>query len=124
MSSDAMATTARAAGGGPARSRAAVLKRLRGTASLVLRYAVAAAAIGLAWELFSVRFDSPVLFPGPAKTAARAIELIEDGRLQGDILISLQRILIGFAVGSVIGALAGLAMGSSRLDRRPLPAAG
>ena len=115
-SSDALAATARAAGsGGAARTRAAMMKRVRATASLVLRYAVAAAAIGLAWELFSVRFDSPVLFPGPARTAARAVELIEEGRLQGDILISLQRIVIGFAVGSLIGALAGLAMGSSRL---------
>jgi len=110
-----MATAAGpAARSGAARTKA-VLKRLRGTASLVLRYAVAAIAIGLAWELFSVRFDSPVLFPGPAKTAARAAELIEEGRLQADILASLQRILIGFAIGSLIGALAGLAMGSSRL---------
>lgn len=114
-SSDALAATARSGGGGAARTRAAVFRRLGGTASLVLRYAVAAAAIGLAWELFSVRFDSPVLFPGPAKTAARAIELIEEGRLQADILASLRRILIGFAIGSLIGALAGLAMGSSRL---------
>lgn len=111
-----MATTAGADDSGrAARARASMLRRLGGTASLVLRYAIAAAAIGLAWELFSVRFDSPVLFPGPAKTATRAIELIEEGRLQTDILVSLQRILIGFAVGSVIGALAGLAMGSSQL---------
>lgn len=111
-----MATTAGADDSGrAARARAAMLRRLGGTASLVLRYAIAAAAIGLAWELFSVRFDSPVLFPGPAKTATRAIELIEEGRLQADILVSLQRILIGFVVGSVIGALAGLAMGSSQL---------
>lgn len=115
-SSEAMATTAGADDSGrAARARAAMLRRLGGTASLVLRYAIAAAAIGLAWELFSVRFDSPVLFPGPAKTATRAIELIEEGRLQADILVSLQRILIGFVVGSVIGALAGLAMGSSQL---------
>ncbi len=115
-SSDTMATTVQAGdGGGPARTRSAVLKQVRGTVSLVLRYTVAAVAIGLAWELFSMRFDSPVLFPGPAKTAARALELIEEGRLQADILASLQRILIGFAIGSLIGALAGLAMGSSRL---------
>jgi NitT/TauT family transport system permease protein len=116
MTSDAMATTAGAVdNNGPARTRAAVLKRVRSTASLLLRYTVAAVVIGLAWELFSTRFDSPVLFPGPGKTAARALELIEEGRLLSDILISLQRIMIGFAVGSLIGALAGLAMGSSRL---------
>lgn len=116
MNADATVTTVGAVdNGGAARMRTAMLKRVRGTASLLLRYAVAAVAIGLAWELFSVRFDSPVLFPGLGKTAARAVELIEEGRLLADILVSLQRILIGFAVGSLIGALAGLAMGSSRL---------
>jgi len=114
MSSGFDAMTAAADAGRPPRS-GAMLKRAHGAASLVLRYAVAAAAIGLAWQLFSVRFDSPVLFPGPAKTVERAIELIGEGRLQADILVSLQRILIGFAIGSLIGALVGLAMGSSRL---------
>jgi NitT/TauT family transport system permease protein len=94
---------------------ARALPHLRDAASLLLRYGAAALVIGLAWHIFSVRFDSPVLFPGPMKAAERALELIEEGRLQADILISVQRILIGFAIGSLIGALAGLAMGSSRL---------
>ena len=89
--------------------------RLQTALSILLRYVVAAAAIVVAWHIFSVRFDSPVLFPGPAKTAERALELIAEGRLQGDILASVQRIFIGFAVGSLIGALLGLAMGSFRM---------
>jgi NitT/TauT family transport system permease protein len=89
--------------------------RLQTALSIFLRYVVAAAAIVVAWQIFSVRFDSPVLFPGPAKTAERALELIAEGRLQGDILASVQRIFIGFAVGSFIGALLGLAMGSFRV---------
>ena len=90
-------------------------RRLLGGLSIFARFAVAAAAIVLAWQLFSVQFDSPVLFPGPAKTAERAVELIREGRLQADILASLQRIVIGFAIGSLIGASIGLAMGSFRL---------
>lgn len=89
--------------------------RLLGALSILARFTVAAAAILLAWQIFSVQFDSPILFPGPAKMAARAVELISEGRLQGDILASLQRIVIGFAIGSLIGASVGLAMGSFRL---------
>jgi NitT/TauT family transport system permease protein len=90
-------------------------RRLLGALSIILRFSVAAAAIVLAWQLFSVEFDSPILFPGPAKMATRAVELIREGRLQADTLASLQRIVIGFAIGSLIGAAVGLAMGSFRL---------
>lgn len=90
-------------------------RRLLAALSIVLRFSVAAAAIVLAWQLFSAQFDSPILFPGPAKMAARAVELIREGRLQADTLASLQRIAIGFAIGSLIGAAVGLAMGSFRL---------
>lgn len=118
--SDANATraTTGAAGIAPGLARPigrAGLRRLQGALSLVLRYVVATAAIVLAWHVFSVEFDSPILFPGPMKTAERAIELIDEGRLQGDILISLQRIFLGFVIGSFIGAVVGLAMGSFRI---------
>jgi len=90
-------------------------RRLLVGLSILARFSVAAAVIVLAWQIFSVSFDSPVLFPGPLKTAARAVELIREGRLQADILASLQRIVVGFAIGSLIGAIVGLAMGSFRI---------
>jgi ABC-type nitrate/sulfonate/bicarbonate transport system permease component len=90
-------------------------RRLLGGLSIFARFAVAGVVIVLLWQVLSAQFGSPVLFPGPAKTAARGLELIAEGRLQGDILASLQRIFIGFAVGSLIGAGVGLAMGSFRI---------
>jgi NitT/TauT family transport system permease protein len=90
-------------------------RRMLAGLSLFARFSIAAAAIVLAWQVFSVQFDSPVLFPGPLKTAQRAIDLIQEGRLQGDILASLRRIAAGFFIGSFIGAAIGLAMGSFRV---------
>ncbi|MGH8432111.1 MAG: hypothetical protein ACREUF_17085, partial [Solimonas sp.] len=96
---NAARTATRAAGIAPGLARPigrARLRRLQGALSVVLRYVVATVAIVVAWHVFSVEFDSPILFPGPMKTAERALELIGEGRLQGDILISLQRIFVGF----------------------------
>lgn len=90
-------------------------RRVLGGLSILARFTVAATAIVLAWQIFSVQFDSPILFPGPAKAAARAVELVREGRLQADIVASLQRIVSGFVIGSLIGASVGLAMGSFRL---------
>lgn len=89
--------------------------RARAALSLLSRYTIAIVVIAGAWHVAAEQFDSPILFPGPLKTLDKAIELVSEGRLQGDILASLQRILVGFLVGSLIGAVVGLAMGSFRL---------
>lgn len=87
----------------------------RAAFSLTCRYGIAAVVIAGAWHVASDQFDSPVLFPGPLKTIDKAIELVSEGRLQADILASLQRIFAGFLVGSLIGSVIGLLMGSFRL---------
>ena len=66
------------------------------------------------WDFASRAFDVPVLFPGPLSTWDKAIQLIADGQLQADILISLWRITVGFVVGSLLGMTLGLMMGLSR----------
>ncbi|HKU93915.1 MAG TPA: ABC transporter permease [Vineibacter sp.] len=91
------------------------LTQSRAAFSLICRYAIAAAAITGAWYVASEQFDSPILFPGPLKTLDKAIELVSEGRLQADILASLQRIFAGFLIGSLVGSVIGLAMGSFRL---------
>lgn len=78
-------------------------------------YAVAVALVVAAWQIASTLFDVPVLFPSPLAAARKGIALIQEGRLQSDIAISLWRIGTGFAIGSVLGAALGLLMGSSRL---------
>ena len=104
---------------GTAPGRGAALRshvqRTVGLGSLVTRYTLAAVAIAALWHLASTEFDSPVLFPGPLKTADRALELIAEGRLQADVIASLKRIFAGFLIGSAAGALIGTVMGSSRV---------
>jgi NitT/TauT family transport system permease protein len=69
----------------------------------------------LLWEAASLAYDVPVLFPTPEATLAKAIQLIEEGRLQEDIAVSLGRIGAGFLLGSLLGMGLGLLMGMSRL---------
>jgi NitT/TauT family transport system permease protein len=66
------------------------------------------------WDFTSRVFDVPVLFPGPLSTWNKATQLIAEGQLQADILISLWRIAVGFVLGSLLGMTLGLMMGLSR----------
>jgi NitT/TauT family transport system permease protein len=84
-------------------------------ARTAVSYAVAVALVVATWQIASALFDVPVLFPSPLAAVRKGIALIQEGRLQSDIAISLWRIGTGFAIGSILGAALGLLMGSSRL---------
>ena len=96
------------------RMRAPADGRLRRGLATAGSYAASTAIIIAAWQLASDWFDVPVLFPSPLAAAAKAVALIEEGRLQQDIAVSMWRILTGFVLGSVLGTALGLLMGSSR----------
>jgi NitT/TauT family transport system permease protein len=67
-------------------------------------------AIGLAvWSLLSV-IDIKGL-PGPLGVASRAGELIADGTLAEDVLASLRRVMVGFALGTALAVPVGFLMG-------------
>jgi NitT/TauT family transport system permease protein len=66
------------------------------------------------WHVIAVYAVHSVLFPPPLPVARRAIEVIEDGTLLVQIGASVQRIIAGFLVGSVIGVALGLLTGSFR----------
>ncbi len=83
-------------------------------------YAGSVALFFAAWQFASASFALPRLFPSPGRTFETLVRLVEDGTLAHDIGASLARILAGFALGSVIGFAAGLAMGSSRVIRYAL----
>jgi ABC-type nitrate/sulfonate/bicarbonate transport system permease component len=72
------------------------------------------AAIIFLWDSASRAFDVPVLFPGPLSTWHKAVQLVAEGQLQADILISLWRIAVGFVLGTLLGMTLGLMMGISR----------
>ena len=68
----------------------------RHASMLVSIAAVAAALVG--WGIWSSGYD-PLLLPTPGKVLGAAQELWDDGRLQDDIWISLQRVFKGWYLG-------------------------
>jgi NitT/TauT family transport system permease protein len=81
--------------------------RLPLLASLALNVVSVLAGIGIWWGLAAAGFDLPT----PAATASRAVDLIGNGILLGDILASLRRVLIGFALGCAVAVPVGFLMG-------------
>ncbi|MGN6242704.1 MAG: ABC transporter permease [Motilibacteraceae bacterium] len=72
---------------------------------------VVAVLIGfLVWQLAATRSVSALL-PAPAEVAHRAVDLARTGRLQDNLLASLGRVCLGFALGVLVAIPAGFAMG-------------
>jgi sulfonate transport system permease protein len=76
------------------------------------------AAVLLGWHLLSVTGAlSASVMPGPAQVLDAAVELWRNGTLLTDILISLRRVFLGFALGSATGLVLGFIVGLSTLAR-------
>jgi NitT/TauT family transport system permease protein len=84
---------------------------LYGTASLV--------AFVLAWHAAS-SFYPPALLPSPLRTISMFVEATRSGLLELHALVSLRRVLLGFAIGAGAGVALGLLAGSLRLARLAL----
>ncbi|MGH7338019.1 MAG: ABC transporter permease [Myxococcota bacterium] len=70
------------------------------------------------WEVgFLFAGYSLLLFPPPSTVLARFVDLVVQGRLQPDLLASMRRLVLGFALGATPGLAVGLAMGWSRRAR-------
>ncbi|MHA7219048.1 ABC transporter permease [Arthrobacter sp. MDT1-48-3] len=83
---------------------------------IVLLGLIVPALILLAWHLSTASgFFRPSQLPSPASVLAAAVDLIERGQLATHILISTQRVLLGFLLGSLLGVLAGALLGLSRI---------
>ncbi|MCG5217539.1 ABC transporter permease [Streptosporangium sp. KLBMP 9127] len=86
----------------------AVRRGARRPRAIVLN--LVAVAIGLAgWTLLSSVGVQGL--PGPVEVAARAGELTLDGTLLQDVLASLRRVLLGFALGTLLAIPVGFLMG-------------
>jgi NitT/TauT family transport system permease protein len=83
-------------------------------------YALGFASLFVVWHLASVYLVSSVLFPPPAIVFRKAVILVRNGVLLEHLWASLQRILVGFIAGSLLGIPIGLAMGSFRPVRQVL----
>lgn len=67
------------------------------------------------WEFASTFLISPFLVPPPSRVFATAIPMIASGEILRHASISLWRIFVGFALGSVAAILIGVVMGRLRL---------
>lgn len=73
------------------------------------------ALILVGWTFAARAYDIPLLFPGPAPTAAGLRDSLVSGELIDSILASLRRIATGFAIGVSLGTILGLLAGRSRI---------
>ncbi|MBA3379626.1 MAG: 1,4-dihydroxy-2-naphthoate octaprenyltransferase [Chloroflexia bacterium] len=85
--------------------------RTRRLMELLLTVAGPALVIGV-WELLSrtERID-PRFWPAPSVLWDTAVEMSQDGSLFENLLITVERIIYGFALGTIPGVVLGLAMG-------------
>lgn len=75
-------------------------------------YAVGFASLFVLWYAIAAYLVRSVLFPPPLPVFLRAIALIKNGRLFVEVGASLERIFIGFALGSGLGIAVGLLTGT------------
>ncbi|RKU04422.1 sulfonate ABC transporter [Burkholderia sp. Nafp2/4-1b] len=100
-------------------SRAAIVKRV---AWRLAPWALPALLFAW-WTVGSARgWIAPQILPPPARVADSLAELAASGDLARHTLISLQRVLVGFAAGTLLGFAIGAALGLSRtLEAYVLP---
>lgn len=86
--------------------------------SVYLTYALSIIALLFVWHVVATYVFPSILFPAPVAVLQKLIELVRTQVLLEHVSISLQRILLGFLLGSLVGVPIGLLMGNSRLVRR------
>ncbi len=93
------------------RSLARRRRRTLGARLAKLAYLACSILVGLVvWQVLAW-WMGPTLVSSPGETWSAAVELAEDGTLLESCLISLQRILIGWSAGLLVGAPLGILMG-------------
>jgi sulfonate transport system permease protein len=65
------------------------------------------------WAVTEAGLFSAVQLPSPASVVQAGVQLAVDGPLWHHIAISVQRVLIGFAIGGLLGLLSGSVLGLS-----------
>ena len=109
--SGSTARTVAAIEGGPAARRHVASRRW----GRVVIGASLPVAILVLWQVStSLGWFTPVQLPSPTSVLDAAIELVERGTLGGFILLSTQRVLVGFAIGASLGLLLGAVTGLAR----------
>jgi NitT/TauT family transport system permease protein len=95
-------------------SAAAGEKQWRSAAiAVVLQRCALATLIIAVWWLFSLT-TPPYVLPSPARVWARIVELTQSGDLPVNLVVTLARVLAGFALAVVLGVPGGILLGSHR----------
>lgn len=71
----------------------------------------------LGWQLLST-VVSPIVFPSPGLVLAELVSIAQNGQLVGNLLVTLWEILLGFALGSILGMGLGALLARSPLAQR------
>lgn len=77
--------------------------------------AISIAAAILAWAAFAANFAYPDLVPTPSETLKTASQMIESGNLFIHVGVSLERVLVGYLAGCIIGVLFGAVIGRVKI---------
>jgi NitT/TauT family transport system permease protein len=80
----------------------------------VVAGAISVLAIVAVWQVASTRWLPSILFPTPLQTLTAAATMVREGVLLHHVGVSVIRIAIGFALGTLVGVPVGLAMGLFR----------
>ncbi len=83
----------------------------------VMTYALSIAVVLGLWTWYAMWLAIPLLFPMPNMVLDTLIERVGNGLLFRDARLSMMRIGAGFSIGSTVGVLLGLLMGSFRIMR-------
>jgi len=115
LSDEALADTLPGTPDAPPRSRSRHIPWL--TLSLS---SVSVIALLLVWQWIATQYYSAVFFPAPTTVIQEGADSFRDGSIYPNIWASLRRILLGFTLGSLVGAPIGLLMGSNKYFRAVL----
>jgi NitT/TauT family transport system permease protein len=92
-------------------------ERARATATRALPFAVTGAVIALWLALSAAHVFPESMFPSPRSVAAGFEEEITSGRMFNDVIASLYRVAIGFAIAVLVGLPLGLWLGHAAKAR-------
>jgi ABC-type nitrate/sulfonate/bicarbonate transport system permease component len=83
-----------------------------------LTYSLSIVVLFVVWHVVATYLFPSILFSTPLAVIRKLVELVRTRVLLEHVSISLQRILLGFSLGSLFGIPIGLVMGNSVFARR------
>lgn len=95
-------------------ARAPSRSTARRTRTVLLGAIVPGALLALWWSVAELSSIPDYLLPSPTQVVGAGVELAQAGLLSTYVLISLQRVFIGFAIGASVGLALGAIVGLSR----------